>query len=98
MTWVVLNDPIPAGSAVIAVGLEAGREKDAGRAQEAYVERAFEACRFYYRYVPKGTWRTGYTLRLNNEGTFQMPPTRAEALYAPEMFGEIPNPTLSVNP
>jgi uncharacterized protein YfaS (alpha-2-macroglobulin family) len=98
MTWVVLNDPIPAGSAVIAVGLEPGREKEAGRAQEAYVERAFEACRFYYRYVPKGTWKTGYTLRLNNEGTFQMPPTRAEALYAPEMFGEIPNATLSVNP
>ena len=98
MTWVALNDPIPAGSAVIAVGLEPGQEKNAGRAQEAYVERAFEACRFYYRYVPKGTWRTGYTLRLNNEGTFQMPPTRAEALYAPEMFGEIPNPVLSVNP
>lgn len=98
MTWVVLNDPIPAGSAVIAVDLEPGQEKNAGRAQEAYVERAFEACRFYYRYVPKGTWKTGYTLRLNNEGTFQMPPTRAEALYAPEMFGEIPNATLSVNP
>ncbi len=98
MTWVVLSDPIPAGSSVIAAGLEPGRERDAGRAQEAYVERAFEACRFYYRYVPKGTWRTGYTLRLNTEGTFQMPPTRAEALYAPEMFGEIPNATLSVNP
>jgi len=98
MTWVVLNDPIPAGSAVIAVGLEPGQERNAGRAQEAYVERAFEACRFYYRYVPKGTWRTGYTLRLNNEGTFQMPPTRVEALYAPEMFGEIPNQTVSVNP
>ena len=98
MSWVVLSDPIPAGSSVIAAGLEPGRERDAGRAQEAYVERAFEACRFYYRYVPKGTWRTGYTLRLNTEGTFQMPPTRAEALYAPEMFGEIPNATLSVNP
>ncbi len=98
MTWVVLNDPIPAGSAVITVGLEPDQQKNAGRAQEAYVERAFEACRFYYRYVPKGTWRTGYTLRLNNEGTFQMPPTRAEALYAPEMSGETPNPVLSVNP
>jgi uncharacterized protein YfaS (alpha-2-macroglobulin family) len=98
MTWVVLSDPIPAGSAILAVGLEPGQEKSNGRAQEAYVERAFEACRFYYGYVPKGTWKTGYTLRLNSEGTFQLPPTRAEALYAPEMFGEIPNQTLSVNP
>jgi uncharacterized protein YfaS (alpha-2-macroglobulin family) len=98
MTWVVLSDPIPAGSAILAVGLEPGADKNAGRVQEAYTERAFEACRFYYSYVPKGAWKTGYTLRLNNEGTFQMPPTRAEALYAPEMFGEIPNAALSVNP
>jgi hypothetical protein len=98
MTWVVLNDPIPAGSAILTVGLEPGSDKNAGRVQEAYTERAFEACRFYYSYVPKGTWKTGYTLRLNNEGTFQMPPTRAEALYAPEMFGEIPNAAIAVNP
>ena len=98
MTWVVLSDPIPAGSAILTVGLEPGTDKNAGRAHEAYTERAFEACRFYYSYVPKGTWKTGYTLRLNNEGTFQLPPTRAEALYAPEMFGEIPNASLSVNP
>jgi hypothetical protein len=98
MTWVVLSDPIPAGSTILTVGLEPGSDKNAGRAQEAYTERAFEACRFYYSYVPKGTWKTGYTLRLNNEGSFQMPPTRAEALYAPEMFGEIPNQTIAVNP
>jgi alpha-2-macroglobulin len=98
MTWVVLSDPIPAGSAILTVGFEPGSDKNAGRVQEAYTERAFEACRFYYSYVPKGTWKTGYTLRLNNEGTFQMPPTRAEALYAPEMFGEIPNAAISVNP
>jgi len=98
MTWVVLNDPIPAGTAILTVGLEPGADKNAGRVAEAYTERAFEACRFYYSYVPKGTWKTGYTLRLNNEGTFQLPPTRAEALYAPEMFGEIPNQTMAVNP
>jgi hypothetical protein len=98
MTWVVLSDPIPAGSAILTVGLEPGTDKNAGGARAAYTERAFEACRFYYSYVPKGTWKTGYTLRLNNQGTFQLPPTRAEALYAPEMFGEIPNASLSVNP
>ena len=30
-------------------------------------------------------------MRLNQAGTFQLPPTRVEALYAPEMFGEMPN-------
>jgi uncharacterized protein YfaS (alpha-2-macroglobulin family) len=32
-----------------------------------------------------------YTLRMNKAGTFHLPPTRVEALYAPEMFGEAPS-------
>jgi uncharacterized protein YfaS (alpha-2-macroglobulin family) len=36
-------------------------------------------------------WTLEYTLRLNQSGAFSLPPTRVEALYAPEMSGEIPN-------
>jgi len=32
-----------------------------------------------------------YTIRLNQSGAFELPETRVEALYSPEMFGEIPN-------
>ena len=32
-----------------------------------------------------------YTLRLNNVGEFSLPPSRVEAMYAPEMFGVAPN-------
>jgi uncharacterized protein YfaS (alpha-2-macroglobulin family) len=39
-----------------------------------------------------------YTLRLNQSGSFQLPPTRVEALYAPEMMGEIPNAEMVVDP
>jgi len=46
--------------------------------------------------VPKGNWTVEYTVRLNAEGTFQMPQTRVEAMYAPEMFGEIPNEPFKV--
>ena len=35
-------------------------------------------------------------MRLNNAGTFALPPTRVEALYAPEMFGEAPNTSMQV--
>ena len=31
--------------------------------------------------VPKGKWTLEYTVRINNEGVFQLPPTRVEALY-----------------
>ena len=37
-----------------------------------------------------------YTLRLNNVGDFALPPSRAEAMYAPEMFGEVPNARVKV--
>jgi alpha-2-macroglobulin len=37
-----------------------------------------------------------YTIRLNNVGEFSLPPSRVEAMYAPEMFGETPNARIKV--
>jgi alpha-2-macroglobulin len=102
MTWVVINDPIPAGASILRTGLggdslmSAAGEKTRGFAREVFTERSQEAFRVYYEYVPKGKWSTEYTLRLNNEGVFQMPPSRMEALYAPEMFGDTPVRPLTV--
>lgn len=102
MTWVVVSDPIPAGSGIFGTGL--GRdselltrgEKRAGWVWPAFEERSFEAFRSYYEYVPKGTWTIEYTVRLNNEGTFVLPETRVEALYAPERFGMLPNKKMEI--
>jgi len=104
MTWVVVSDPTPAGASHLGTGL--GRnssivvqgEKLEGWAWPAFEERSFEAFRAYYEYVPKGSFTTEYTLRLNQSGRFQLPTTRVEALYAPEMFGELPNAPLEVLP
>jgi alpha-2-macroglobulin len=104
MTWVVVTDPIPGGSTILGGGL--GRdsqiatrgEKAGGIAWSAFEERSFEFFRSYYEYVPKGVFKLEYTLRLNNVGDFSLPPTRAEAMYAPEMFGELPNVAVKVEP
>jgi uncharacterized protein YfaS (alpha-2-macroglobulin family) len=102
MTWVVVSDPIPAGSSIMRADmggsslLTAG-ERSGGWAWLAFTERSFEVFRNYYEYVPKGKWTTEYTIRLNNEGTFHLPATRVEALYAPEMFGEIPNKEVEIH-
>jgi len=48
--------------------------------------------------VPKGSWSLDYTVRLNNPGTFQLPATRIEAMYAPETYGESPNAPWVVKP
>ena len=61
-----------------------------GRPQE-FEERSFEAYRAYYEWVPRGEWTTEYTIRLNNGGVFKLPTTYVEAMYSPEMFGELPN-------
>jgi len=104
MSWVVLSDPVPAGATLLGSGL--GRdseiatqgERRQGNAWPAFEERSFEAFRSYYEFLPKGTTRLEYTLRLNNVGRFALPPSRAEAMYAPEMFGEAPNEVLKVEP
>jgi uncharacterized protein YfaS (alpha-2-macroglobulin family) len=104
MSWVVVDDPVPGGSTALGSGL-GGQSKilQQGERREGWVwpafeERRFEAFRAYYRFVPKGKWTVEYTLRLNNSGTFLLPATRVEALYAPEMLGESPNAAVVVEP
>ncbi len=105
MTWVVVADPIPGGAAHLGTGLArdsqiaAGSEPgDDSSAWPAFEERAFDAYRSYYAWLPKGTHTVEYTIRLNQSGQFLLPPTRVEALYAPEAFGEIPNAPIVVEP
>ena len=103
MSWVVISDPVPGGATVLGSGL--GRDSDIasrgerreGAAWPAFEERSFEAFRAYYAYLPKGVATMEYTLRLNNVGHFALPPSRVEAMYAPEMFGVFPNPRVTVD-
>jgi uncharacterized protein YfaS (alpha-2-macroglobulin family) len=102
MTWVVVDDPIPASATVLGSGLGgdskimAGGERGSGWSVPAFQERTFEGFRAYYEFVPKGKWSVEYTVRLNNPGQFTLPPTRVEAMYSPEMFGMSPNAAVTV--
>ncbi len=104
MTWVVLSDPVPGGATLLGSGL--GRDSSIATSGEkrdttvwpAFEERSFEAFRSYYEYLPRGKHVVEYTVRLNNPGKFLLPPTRVEAMYAPETFGELPNAALEVGP
>jgi hypothetical protein len=102
MTWVAITDPIPGGATILGSGLgRDSRDRHAGRKAKrrgwpAFEERSFESFRSYYEYLPKGTVTMEYTVRLNNVGDFALPPSRVEAMYAPEMFGEAPNARVKV--
>lgn len=98
MTWVALTDPIPAGARIMGDGdgrdsaiASLGENRDQRGMSPTYVERSFSAFRAYYAWLPKGRFTIDYTVRLNNAGNFALPPTRVEAMYAPDVFGEAPN-------
>jgi uncharacterized protein YfaS (alpha-2-macroglobulin family) len=101
--WVVVDDPIPAGASVLGSGLSRDSslltqgEKRTGWVHPAYEERRFDAFRAYYSFVPAGQWTVEYTLRLNTVGDFNLPPTRVEAMYAPEVNAELPLDPVRVN-
>ncbi len=104
MGWVALLDPIPSGATILGTGLGrdsailSGGEKREGWVWPAYEERRHDSFRAYYTWVPKGQFSVEYTVRLNNDGKFQLPPTRVEAMYAPELFGELPVEEMVVKP
>jgi len=95
-TWIVLQDPIPTGSVILGTGL--GRNPDFREASTSdssyylsFQERGFSSYKAYYEYLPGGKYFLEYNLRINQEGKFTLPPTRAEAMYSPDIYGEIPN-------
>lgn len=104
MGWVALLDPIPSGATILGTGLGGDSaqltkgEKRQGWVWPAYEERTYDSFRAYYRFVPKGQFTVEYTLRLNNEGHFNLPTARVEAMYSPELFAELPVADMDVKP
>ncbi|HBO79649.1 MAG TPA: hypothetical protein DD502_16030 [Cupriavidus sp.] len=99
MTWVVVSDPVPTGATILGSGLGRDSEiatRDEKKSWSAFTERTPAVYREYFGYVPKGALSVEYTVRLNNAGEFTLPPTRVEALYAPDVFGETPNAKMTV--
>ncbi len=104
MSWVVVDDPVPGGATIVGGDLGRGSEllaqgeAQSGGAWPAFEERRFDAWRGYYAQVPRGKFTVEYTVRYNSSGVFQLPPTHVEAMYAPEMLGELPNAAVTVLP
>ncbi|WP_456301225.1 alpha-2-macroglobulin family protein [Acidovorax bellezanensis] len=105
MGWVAVTDPIPAGATILGSGLGrdseiaqqgGGDSGDGETGRPTFEERSFSSWRGYYEWLPRGSFKTRYRVRLSNIGAFALPPTRVEALYAPEMFGETPNAPVKV--
>jgi uncharacterized protein YfaS (alpha-2-macroglobulin family) len=104
MTWVAVSDPIPSGATILGRGfgtdstIATRTERSDDETQPVHEERGNSDYRAFYRYLPKGVVNVEYSVRLNNAGQFELPGTRTEAMYAPEMFGELPGSAWVVVP
>jgi uncharacterized protein YfaS (alpha-2-macroglobulin family) len=101
-TWVVIDDPIPAGATILGAGggqsAMLGAQANGGTGWPSYVEQGFEAWRGYFRWLPKGKTTIEYAVRLNGTGRLQLPPTKVEAMYSPEIHAALPNATMTIDP
>jgi alpha-2-macroglobulin len=98
-TWVVIEDPVPAGASI--VGGQGGQsqiiaDQANGGDSPSYVERGLDYWRGYFGWLPKGQTSVEYAVRINGAGRFQLPPTRVEAMYSPEIHAALPNRTMVV--
>lgn len=104
MTWVVVDDPVPAGATILGKGFanESKRltqnERRTGWVWPAFTEKKFDRYIGYYRYVPSGDFSVEYTMRLNTPGRYALPPSRVEAMYKPEQFAATPIPEMVIEP
>ncbi|MCK6435078.1 MAG: hypothetical protein L6Q68_18900, partial [Aquabacterium sp.] len=104
MTWVALVDPLPAGATILGSGL--GRdsalatrgERREGSGWMTFEERGHDAWRHTWGFLPRGRHVVEYTMRLNSAGRLHLPPSRIEAMYAPDVFGELPLEVMEVRP
>ncbi|TFI58955.1 alpha-2-macroglobulin [Sphingomonas parva] len=102
-TWVVVEDPIPAGASIVSGGgaqsaLLAGRASGGSGVWPSYIERSNDAWRAYFGWMPQGRTAIEYVVRVNASGRFLLPPTRVEAMYSPEIHAALPNRPLVVAP
>ncbi len=99
--WVVINDPIPPGATILGdLGGQsqqlAGAAEGPDGAWPAYIERRNDAWRGFYEWAPEGQFSVEYVIRINGVGSFALPPTRVEAMYSPEIRGQLPNAPFAV--
>jgi uncharacterized protein YfaS (alpha-2-macroglobulin family) len=77
-TWVVIEDPLPISASVLEASTATA------------IERKEELVRFYYDWFSGETQMISYKIRFNQAGTYQLPASRIEAMYSPDIYSELP--------
>ena len=91
--YVVIDDPLPAGLEALDTSLATSSEQDAaalGALRSSWYdhrELRDDRVLFFRDFAPAGTLSYHYLARVTAPGRFLAPPSRAEEMYNPEVFG-----------
>lgn len=103
--YVAIDVPIPAGLEAIDPGLATASTEPAGEDDPAWwepgidhVERRDDRVTLFATELPAGRTVHRVACRATTPGTFAVAPARAEAMYAPEIFGTVSGGTFRVEP
>ena len=98
--WLAIDDPVPAGSTVLGglAKLANSAEMPQTWSGYRYIERTFTSVRSSFEWAGKGKHSLTYEIRLTTPGKFALPPTHAEAMYAPEVNGQLGNAVFEIEP
>lgn len=98
-TSIVSGSSESAQAASSAPASGSGQTLAAGpRPTPTFIEREAASVHAYYERLAAGRQVFEYVMRLNQPGEFRLPPSRVEAMYAPDVYGESPNAVFSVKP
>ncbi|HRE48387.1 MAG TPA: Ig-like domain-containing protein [Aggregatilineales bacterium] len=109
--YIVINDPIPAGTEAINPNLATST---VGEPPNLRLDNPFrdgwgwwwfsetelrdDRTVLYATYLPKGTYKYTYTVRAGMAGTFKVIPTTGEAFYTPEVYGRSSGSLFTIKP
>ncbi|MBX3187760.1 MAG: hypothetical protein KF819_12125 [Labilithrix sp.] len=98
---VVVDDPLPSGfEAVNQSYANANRQAFRPDASGEVTHRELRDDRVvsFFDRLPAGVHHTSYVLRVISPGRFVTPPTKAECMYAPDVFGRTAASTIEARP
>lgn len=93
--YVVVDDPLPAGFEIVNTAFKTNAGLTKGTGSKGYswfggfnhTETYFDRMLLFSDYLYKGDHEYTYIVRATYPGVFNMPATKAEEMYTPEVFG-----------
>ncbi|MFZ4619351.1 MAG: Ig-like domain-containing protein [Bacteroidota bacterium] len=103
--YVVVDDPIPAGFEIINTSFNTtgSNLSDGGSYEDTYYysfnhkEQKDDRALFFADYLRAGLHSVTYLVRATSFGTFQIPSTKVEQMYEPEVFGQTASGVITIH-